>query len=175
MNQAKTILLIIICPFNFMHLPPRIAGTEFILSLLLVMLPALWGCGGMSANMPKDFEMEYVWGAGYQFGGASILKVQPNGKANLLIVGDDESRSETKFDLFDDELEKIWAALRENKFFKLKEKYRDFEVLDGGYTTITITADGKKHKVLVSNTTVEAYGNITKVIFEVLRARSIID
>ncbi|MFH1438298.1 MAG: hypothetical protein ABIJ56_21495 [Pseudomonadota bacterium] len=133
------------------------------------------GCGGVSANVPKDFELEYLWGAGYQDGGASILKVEANGKANLLIVDDDGSRMETKFSLFSDELEKIYKALRENRFFKLKKQYRDYEVLDGGYSTITVTAGGRKHKVLVSNTSVEAYGSITKVIFEVLRERGIID
>ena len=144
---------------------------------LIIVLPALLGlgCGGMSANIPKDFEMEYLWGGGYQFGGAKILKMKANGKANLLIIGDDGSREEKKFSFSGEELSRICKTVRENKFFGLKKQHRNYEVLDGGYSYIVVTAGGKKHKVLVSNTSVEAYGNITKVIFEILRANKIID
>ena len=144
---------------------------------IIFVLSALWGlcCGGMSANIPKDFEMEYLWGGGYQFGGAKILRMKANGEANLLIVGDEGSREEKKFSFSGEELSTIYKTIRENKFFGLKRKYRNFEILDGGYSYIVVTAGGKEHKVLVSNTSVQAYGNITKVILELLRAREIID
>lgn len=141
-------------------------------TLLWVLLSAA-GCAGHAKTVPADFEVEYMWGAGFQDAGCTILYVKADGKARLLEIGDDGSREEKEFTLTGKELSRLYEVIKENNFFKLQKSYRDFEVLDGGYTYIEVKGGGRGHKVVVTNTSVPEYGHIATALYGILEAKGL--
>ncbi len=146
---------------------------RMIAGALLCMLLSAAGCAGHAKSVPADFEVEYMWGAGFQDAGCTILYVKADGRARLLEIGDDGSREEKEFSLTGQELSGLYEVIKENKFYKLEKSYRDFEVLDGGYTYIEVKGGGREHKVVVTNTSVPEYGRIAAALYGILEAKGL--
>jgi hypothetical protein len=65
---------------------------------------------------------------------------------NDMVIYDADQILETgKFDLDETELEKLWDAINDNKFFELTEDYR--MAIGHSYAFIMIEADGLRHQV----------------------------
>ena len=70
----------------------------------------------------------------------------------------------SEFDLDATAMKKIYDVIKKEKFFDLKQEYRDPNIMDGDFAEMEITADGKKHRVTTINIKVDAFDNIVREI-----------
>ena len=55
----------------------------------------------------------------------------------------------------------IWRWIQKERFFELKPLYEDPSVLDGDFAEMTITAEGRTHRVRTVNLRVYAFDRIS--------------
>lgn len=59
---------------------------------------------------------------------------------------------------------KLYDEIRDRKIIKMKERYSDMNVLDGGTTDLQLRMDGKEKRILLRNTTPPQLNNFFALI-----------
>ncbi|HLA38302.1 MAG TPA: hypothetical protein VJZ02_07530 [Candidatus Brocadiales bacterium] len=98
---------------------------------------------------------EYAIRIGPDGHGKNYEKPEGMGKELVLV---------SEFDLDATAMKKIYDVIKKEKFFDLKQEYRDPNIMDGDFAEMEITADGKKHRVTTVNIKVDAFDNIVREI-----------
>lgn len=139
----------------------------FALMLLLV------GCTTPETpeSVPEDFQLKYQTGATHAEWGTYALRIYPNGSAIFNKSAYNYSRKDSIL-ITEKEMLDIYTVIVQNNFFQLKEEYMDPSIMDGGYSKITVNADGKEHTVTVVNTEQEQFNKLEDKINEIILKRS---
>ncbi len=125
------------------------------IALILIIFCILFsGCIGPSEppeELPEDFEIEYGSGAMHLEWGQYNLKIDNMGNAVFeKTQGTDLSRK-YEFTANEAELKIIYGAVMINNFFSLDDQYEDPAIMDGGWTEISIKANGERKTVKLLN------------------------
>jgi hypothetical protein len=97
-------------------------------------------------TVPADFKIVAQYGAGYSDWNSWRHTITGDGKVVKEVLTIKDTKEESK--LSDDDLKALIAKVREADFFKLKERY-EYEVTDNPTLILTVTLDGRTHKVSV--------------------------
>lgn len=122
-----------------------------------------------SAEIPGDFKVVAL--AGGVAGWTPLYRIELDSKGEgVYSVMAPERRIEgvfvevDRFKLEEPALRFIYEAIKINKFFELKNSYIATNILDGSFAELTITENGKTHKVRTQNMAVERFDNIMRSI-----------
>lgn len=128
------------------------------------------GCRSTSqAQAPHPDDLAVLGSSGSLLPGREnvALEIGPDGKGRFTRYLPDDfgpPLDEIEFTLSPADLEAIWTAIRESDFFSLDEKYAPEDVRDGSFAALTITANGRTHRVDVENTTVPRFERLLEAI-----------
>jgi len=137
------------------------------------LLIGLNGCIELPTEVPDDFQLEYGWGACYAFWGRNTLTIYANGSATNVYEEEMTIEYEKHYNFTDEELLEIYTEVIRHRFFDLEEKYYNPGVLDGSCSDLKITADGKKHRVSVSNRHIAPFDRITEKIIGIINSKDV--
>ncbi|MFH1391115.1 MAG: hypothetical protein ABIH20_02270 [Candidatus Diapherotrites archaeon] len=102
-------------------------------------------------ELPDDFEITYSSGAMHLEWGGFEFKAAASGKAYLINTMGMEMEVRKDFTVTYEELLEIYKAAVVNDFFSLNDSYEDPFVMDGGWSKISIYANGSRKNVSISN------------------------
>ena len=145
---------------------------------------ALFFYSGIASGIdeaPSDFTLSYGWGATHAEWGRYLLEIHPQGGVDLYIgsrryhdkngPGPENWAAHKQFIFAKSELSEIFKEIKKNRFYSLKDSYRNEKIMDGSSLYLSVLADGKAKSVTVMNTTVKGVGEIIEKIFKVLDAK----
>jgi len=135
--------------------------------LILVLVIFSLGCPETipePTELPDDFEVTYSSGAMHIEWGGFEFKADASGKAYLINTRGMAMEIRKDFTVTDEELLEIYKAAVVNDFFSLNDSYEDPFVMDGGWSEISIRANGSRKKVSVSNYYNDQFDNVKGAI-----------
>ena len=141
--------------------------------IFLIALSLVFGCAGspeppVPTELPDDIEIRYSTGAMHMEWGAYTFSADASGKAYFRKERDVIIIKEYDFTVPKEGLLEIYKSAVKSGFFYLEDSYNDPSIIDGGYSKITITADGSSKGVSVYNYYNESFelveGKIGKLI-----------
>ena len=142
--------------------------------LILIGLMLFAGClyndKPLPQEVPEDFSLNYSTGAMHVEWGWYNLRINSQGNAYLNKGAVGKSLNDS-FQLTEEEMLGLYQEVVSNDFFELNEEYLDPSIMDGGYSTISVTANGKHHEVRVVNTKQERFSRIETDICSVLEEK----
>lgn len=68
------------------------------------------------------------------------------------------------FHLSTADLEALWSAIQESEFFSLEPEYTARDVADGAFAELTVTANGRTHRVEARNADVPRFEDLLEVV-----------
>lgn len=138
------------------------------LSLIIPLLSI--SCVHLPKQLPDDFQFMI------QSAAVQPQESEPSGNYSLLIRRKDAKNgyelirhygnSNYRLDLKKDQVQRFYDEVRAAKIFNLKNRYDDFDVLDGATTTLTITAHGKTKIIAMRNTQPEELKGVSSILSE---------
>jgi len=108
--------------------------------------------------------VEYESGATHLEWGHYELSIDSEGKAVFTKTIETAITKEYKFEVSETERKKIYDAVVLNSFFSLNDNYSDPSIMDGGFTKISIKANGERKTVTVVNSAVEQFEKVENEI-----------
>jgi len=142
--------------------------------LLLVLIIFVFGCPNPPQppeTLPADFEIEYESGATHLEWGHYELSIDSKGKALFRKTIETAISKKYEFDVTESERKKIYDAVIIHNFFGLNDNYDDPFVMDGGFTKISIYAEGTRKTVSVVNTSVEQFSKVSNEIGRLITSK----
>ncbi len=122
-----------------------------------------------SMPIPEDFRVVAM--AGGVHPKYALYKADIDSKGDVIYyeMPEEERRKGSfvevrRFGLEEEALRSIFAAVRENDFFMLKDAYTAENILDGSLARLTVTENGRTHAVMTRNVSVERFDNIMMAI-----------
>lgn len=124
-------------------------------------------------GVPVDFEVR--WGSGGTHAEWGREEGTLNAQGDLVWVksrgyGSDAVHEESRGHATKAQMDALWRAFGENRFFQLKKSYDNPFVNDGFSSFIAIAADGRSHSVAVSNTSQERFSKVMAALDEIRRS-----
>jgi len=141
--------------------------------ILIFLFYGLNGCIELPTDLPEDFELKYSWGACFAHWGRNTLTIYANGSATNVYEKEMTIEYEKHYNFTNEELLEIYTEVIGHRFFDLNEKYSNPNVLDGSCSSLWVQADGKNHKVSVSNQHIAPFDQITEKIIEILDSKDV--
>jgi len=135
--------------------------------LILILIVFVFGCPNPPQppeTLPADFEVSYDSGATHLEWGHYELSIDSQGKAVFEKTMETALSKKYEFDVSESERKKIFDAVVINNFFGLNDNYNDPSIMDGGFTKISIKANGKRKTVLVVNSSVDQFDKVENEI-----------
>ncbi len=120
-------------------------------------------------TLPSDFSVEYESGAMHLEWGHYELSIDSKGNGVFKKSMGMNLTKEHEFKVSEQERKKIYDAVIVNSFFGLNNNYDDPSIMDGGFSKISITAEGENKTVNVVNTNVDAFDKVKTEIINVLK------
>ncbi|MBP7828319.1 MAG: hypothetical protein KA248_00230 [Kiritimatiellae bacterium] len=122
--------------------------------------------------LPADFELRWSSGATHAEWGRKEGTL--NAQGELVWVesrgsGDEATRTERRGQASREQLDALWRAIQEHRFFNLREQYSNPGVRDGFSSFIAVQAGGREHSVAVMNTRQERFSEVMKVLDAIRR------
>ncbi len=114
----------------------------------------------LPAELPEDFEVEYGSGAMHLDWGYYTLKIDSGGSAVFEKLRGVDSSKRYSFSVSEPERKKIYDSAMVNGFFSLNDNYEDLFVMDGGWSKITIRANGKSKTVNLQNYYLDSFEKV---------------
>ncbi|MFH1663626.1 MAG: hypothetical protein ABH986_02325 [archaeon] len=136
----------------------------FVLVLLVLFFGCLFQPPEPPKNLPEDFEVEYSSGATHLEWGHYELKIDSKGNAVFEKTIETSLTKKYEFTVSESERKKIFDAVVLNSFFSLNENYEDPFVMDGGFTKISIKANGERKTVTLVNYSQEQFEKVKQEI-----------
>jgi len=144
---------------------------KYLIIFLFMGIVLISGCVTLSESVPKDLELKYEWGACHMDWGWNILKMNAKGEVNLEITMETIFRKQNQYIFTEEEMLRIYQEIMGNNFFDLSNKYDNPNIIDGSCSNLQVTAEGKKHKVSISNEEVKQIKRITQKILNILESK----
>lgn len=150
--------------------------TTIIIAILLIVSLSVVDCRAANQDeylytmpIPKDFKVTAIAGGAHPeyplykveidaSGGCAYYEMAPKDRAGGIF------KEVGRFALKEEAVREIFIEIRENKFFSLKNRYVSKGVVDGSFAELTVTDNGKTHRVETRNTAVEGFDNIMMTI-----------
>ena len=131
----------------------------FLLDLLLL-IPIYLNCSRYSdkelRHVPTDLKIVAVSGGLAPMSDCNMLRIHQDVRAGFTkYIPQDITLpplAEIEFKLSQSDLAYIWNSIKYNEFLAFNKKYIDESVADGYFLSLTITANGKTHHVIMQNT-----------------------
>lgn len=142
-----------------------------ILVLLIVVFSGCFQPVEPPKELPSDFEVEYENGAMHLEWGHYELKIDNAGKALFKKTIETDLSKEYKFDVSTSERKKIYDSVVINGFFNLNQEYSDPFTMDGGFSKISIKAEGKTKTVTVINYSQEQFNKVKNEIGRLITSK----
>jgi hypothetical protein len=142
-----------------------VAIVVILLAVLMLMLPPEVK-PEEPKEVPNDFSIELRTGATHAEWGSSYVTIDSTGEAALTVYEGDLTPDGPQYQatctktLSQEELKTIYNAVLDNNFFELEESYENNDFMDGSTSSITVTADGKNHRVSTYFVEVSEFDNI---------------
>ena len=105
----------------------------------------------MSDEIPSDFEFSYATGATHADWGTYNFECDSEGNAHFTKEMGFDLKKTYDFKANDEDRQKVYDSVVKNDFFGLQNSYTDPSIMDGGFSNMTITADGQSKTVSVTN------------------------
>ena len=143
------------------------------IAVMMLFLAALLGCVSpppQAGELPEDFRLEYGSGAMHLEWGAYYLTVENGGESLFTKTSGFDERKEIPFKASEGELLEIYNAALANNFFALNSSYTDPSIMDGGWSEISITANGSTHSVSMNNYSMQQFDAVEEKIVAMIKA-----
>ena len=141
--------------------------TKIVILILITVIIAFSGCVqqlGVPNELPEDFDVKYGTGAIHAEWEQFNFEMDNQGNAIFeKTMGTDKSEK-YEFIVSESERKKIYDAVVINNFFSLKDKYEDPTIMDGGWSEITITANGESKTAILLNENQEQFAEVENEI-----------
>ena len=139
------------------------------LILILGLIVLFSGCSGpASSEMPDDFSFEYSTGAMHAEWGTYDFTCDEGGNAEFMAEREGEIKKSHQFQVSEEDRQKVYKAVAENNFFNLQNEYTDPSIMDGGYSTISVHANGEGKTVTLNNYYLNQFENVEVAINAVI-------
>ncbi|MBU0662540.1 hypothetical protein KKH30_02670, partial [Candidatus Micrarchaeota archaeon] len=122
------------------------------------------------AGVNSDIELSYSTGAAHLDWGTYYLEVGSDGKAMFTKSAGPGEKS-YDFSVSAAELEKIYETAESEGFFFLQDNYTDPSIMDGGWSSITISGRGNSKTVGVTNYSLPAFEEVETEIARLILSK----
>ncbi len=139
------------------------------LILVLGLIIAFSGCSEPVINeMPDDFSFEYSTGAMHAEWGVYSFNSDTKGNSKFVVEAENEIKKSQDFQVSEDDRQKVYNAVMINNFFDLQSEYTDAFIMDGGFSKISVTANGQSKTVTLNNFHQDKFENVQAAINEII-------
>ncbi|MFH1240383.1 MAG: hypothetical protein V1672_04140 [Candidatus Diapherotrites archaeon] len=138
--------------------------------ILIIGLIIFSGCNEpLPDEMPDDFRFSYSNGAMHLDWGSYNFTCDEEGKAEFTKEINGDVRKTYEFQVSEEDREKVYKSVVENNFFGLQDTYEDPTIMDGGFSKISVYADGQRKTVDVSNFYQPQFENVETAINQIIK------
>jgi hypothetical protein len=118
-------------------------------------------------SLPEDFQANYSTGAMHLDWGYYQVNFDFQGNAELTKSAQGKTVS-ASYDFTREEMLELYTEILQNNFFALDETYQDPSIMDGGFSRLSVRANGTSHSVEVLNYHQPDFDGIASKIDELL-------
>ena len=128
------------------------------------------GTVAFAQTPPADFTLKATAGGLAPWSQATTITIDSHGQATYTLYntgGFTPVIAESTFTVSLSNVQQLWQTIQDSNFFNLSSPSPDPAVFDGSFATVTVTANGVSHQVLVRNTpqsTIQSLINLLNTI-----------
>ncbi len=138
-------------------------------------------------SVPADFAVLYMQGPTHADRGSHhFIRINPNpaghgpdrflleqGAHDSIISKETGTHKEVETilftrELFSSDILPFIGVLQKNRFANMNKRYRDPDIMDGGYERLVVTSNGQSKSVLLVNRTLERFSLIVKSLVQLV-------
>ena len=120
---------------------------------------------------PPAFSIYYEEMAMHEEWGKNTLEILEDGTGSYNKYEGLELQENYDFELSEEELAQIWQVVEKNKFFSLRDEYKDPSIMAAGSGKITITSEGQTKTVVVVNYYLLEFHEIESKILTIIKSK----